>query len=137
MGTRADFYVGRGENAEWLGSIGFDGYPSNIGPEILAATSEEPFRESVRRRIADTKSGTTPDQGWPWPWDNGHLTDYSYAFDDGKVWMSNFGRSWLPATENEPDEWPGSKVAFPDMTAKKNVTLGPRSGLAVFTIPRG
>jgi hypothetical protein len=28
MGTRADFYVGRGKDAEWLGSVAFDGYPS-------------------------------------------------------------------------------------------------------------
>ena len=27
MGTRADFYVGRGDAAEWIGSIAYDGYP--------------------------------------------------------------------------------------------------------------
>lgn len=26
MGTRADFYVGRGENAKWIGSITRGGY---------------------------------------------------------------------------------------------------------------
>lgn len=30
MGTRADFYVGRGEQAEWLGSIAWDGNPGAI-----------------------------------------------------------------------------------------------------------
>jgi hypothetical protein len=31
MGTRADFYVGRGETAEWLGSIAWDGNPGGAG----------------------------------------------------------------------------------------------------------
>jgi len=26
MGTRADFYVGMGKDAEWLGSVAWDGY---------------------------------------------------------------------------------------------------------------
>lgn len=30
MGTRADFYVGKGPNAEWLGSTAMDGYPEGI-----------------------------------------------------------------------------------------------------------
>lgn len=30
MGTRADFYVGVGEQAEWLGSIAWDGNPEGI-----------------------------------------------------------------------------------------------------------
>jgi hypothetical protein len=30
MGTRADFYVGRGETAEYLGSIAWDGYPDGL-----------------------------------------------------------------------------------------------------------
>jgi hypothetical protein len=30
MGTRADFYVGRGPDAEWLGSVAMDGYPSGV-----------------------------------------------------------------------------------------------------------
>lgn len=30
MGTRADFYVGTGANAEWLGSIAYDGHPDTI-----------------------------------------------------------------------------------------------------------
>ena len=35
MGTRADFYVGRGEKAEWVGSIAMDGVP------VLLASGEE------------------------------------------------------------------------------------------------
>ena len=31
MGTRADFYIGKGTDAEWLGSIAWNGYPDGIG----------------------------------------------------------------------------------------------------------
>jgi hypothetical protein len=30
MGTRADFYIGRGTEAEWLGSVAWDGYPGGV-----------------------------------------------------------------------------------------------------------
>lgn len=33
MTTRADFYVGVGPQAEWLGSIASDGYPSGVSAE--------------------------------------------------------------------------------------------------------
>lgn len=45
MGTRADFYVGRGTEAEWLGSIGWDGY--EIDDSIHAAKTEEEYRAAV------------------------------------------------------------------------------------------
>ena len=30
MGTRADLYIGRGTDAEWIGSVAWDGYPSGL-----------------------------------------------------------------------------------------------------------
>ena len=33
MDERADFYVGRGEDAEWLGSITWNGYPKALAFE--------------------------------------------------------------------------------------------------------
>jgi len=49
MGTRADFYVGRGETAEWVGSVAWDGYPNEpwgIGrtTDLFTATTEADFR---------------------------------------------------------------------------------------------
>lgn len=35
MGTRADFYVGRGKDAEWIGSVAFDGYPDGFERDDL------------------------------------------------------------------------------------------------------
>lgn len=140
MGTRADFYVGRGADAEWLGSVGMDGYPSGVfGPDcddLPAELDEAGWRAYVARHIASEGHGTTPDQGWPWPWDDSGTTDYAYAFDDGSVWASNFGSEWFNPAEEPEDDLPET-AAFPDMTARKNVTYGPRSGAIFLSVRPG
>lgn len=140
MGTRADFYVGRGPQAEWLGSIALDGYPSGVaherypaGQRLLRSLTEAEFRENLSAFFAE-KFGqvTKPEQGWPWPWEDSRLTDYAYAFDGGKVWASSFGREWFDPRQPEPDQEGQSKNAvFPDMKARQRVTLGERSGLII------
>jgi hypothetical protein len=137
MGTRADFYVGHGEQAEWLGSIAWDGYPMGLTDTgILLARNEARFRVAVAEFIGARNDGTTPEQGWPWPWDNSLTTDYSYAFDSGVVYASCFGSAWWKATEPQPerDDDDIPKVAvFPDMTTRKRVTYGSRSGVLIVT----
>src|SRR5690348_12684803 len=97
MGTRADFYIGTGEQAEWLGSIAFDGYridemkkadtSSNADLsacwQIKTAKTADEFRAAVAALLAVNDDATTPDQGWPWPWETSRTTDYAYAFVDG------------------------------------------------------
>jgi hypothetical protein len=99
---------------------------------VLGATTEDDFRARVASLLAGRKDGTTPDMGWPWPWEDGRLTDYSYAFDAGKVWVSAFGHAWFDPADPPEDVHAGGKVPFPDMTARRRVTLGDRSGLIVF-----
>lgn len=120
MGTRADFYVGRGESAEWIGSIALDGYPTGVARPVLASASEKQFRFDVAELLRNCTHGTTPDQGWPWPWNDSRTTDYAYAFDDGQVFASAFGRKWFPVAAGEPGEdsdyWASGKVAvFPKL----------------------
>lgn len=135
MGTRADFYVGRGEQAEWLGSIAWDGYPDGVVEAVLKATNAETYRDEVARFLASHTDATLPDQGWPWPWEDSQLTDYSYAFDGERVWMSPFGHGWQPADEPEPEEGEDvPKVAFPNMKDRQKVTFGPRSGVILFGV---
>jgi hypothetical protein len=144
MGTRADFYLGRGPKAEWLGSIAWDGYPGGIPNKVLNSWTDDEFRERVAEFSATRKDWTSPEQGWPWPWENSATTDYAYAFEDDGVWVSRFGRVWVRADQPEPSEydendneipdfWPKGNPAelFPDMTELMNVTWGKRSGLIV------
>lgn len=138
MGTRADFYVGRGETAEWLGSIAMDGYPDGIDDAVKGSSTEAQYRAAVAAFIAADDRGTTPEMGWPWPWEDSRTTDYAYAFvandapGSGAVWASSFGHRWFLVQREEPDDEPGEKVAvFPNMKSRQNVTMGPRSGLIV------
>jgi hypothetical protein len=136
MSTRADFYVGRGEIAEWLGSIAFDGYPGGNPKILFASVDENNYRERVGSLAQSCSSHwTSPEDGWPWPWETSRTTDYAYAFDDGQVWYSCFGRSWQTDPESDLSHESSEEVPFPDMTDRMNVQLfGPRSGLLVLTL---
>ena len=150
MGTRADFYVGRGANAEWIGSIAYDGYEGGeAGQLLLSVTSEADFRAKVAQ-LSKRDDFTSPERGWPWTWEDSRTTDFAYAWD-GQTWCSLFGYGWrtlvdmrIHAAEHqrwaesddeeapEPELWDRTKTAvFPDMTDRQRVTLGKRSGVLV------
>jgi len=132
MGTRADFYVGRGPAAEWIGSVAFDGDPGSFKESgITKATTEESYRSIVAAELKQRDDATLPEQGWPWPWENSLTSDYAFAFDGGQVWAH--GCCWFPADGHEPDEVHACPQdgGFPDMTALQKVTMGKRSGLIV------
>lgn len=141
MGTRADFYVGRGEEAEWLGSVGFDGYPAGIESYVFNATTEQDYREAVTNFLdQETYHATKPEMGWPWPWGDSRTTDYAYAFEDGKIYASSFGHPWFVVdleADNFGDKdeagWNESArtIIFPNMRKYKNVAYDQRSG-AIF-----
>jgi hypothetical protein len=137
MGTRADFYVGRGEKAEWLGSIAWDGYPDGIAQKLLRSKSEEDYRFNLKEFFKERDDATLPEDGWPWPWEDSNTTDYAYAFDGGKVWASGFGRKWFNPLKKEPkvkDNDSGRHQVFPNMKSIQKVTLGKRSGVIVMGI---
>jgi hypothetical protein len=149
MGTRADFYIGKGKDAEWIGSIAWDGYRDGIPDPILNAKRPGVFRQRVTAWLKTRDDATFPADGWPWPWNNSGTSDCSYWFFGGHchdVWekYSDTGPRFVPCDEPEPrwghrgaDEdrqmarWLKGRVAveFPDMSEKKRVTMGPRSGL--------
>lgn len=147
MGTRADFYAGKGAEAEWLGSIAWDGDRDGIPESILHAKDEAVFRAEVASFIAGREDGTKPEDGWPWPWDDSGTTDCHYWHFDGRTWEGRgedrrYGEVYVPADEPEPDwdsgeedelyaAWLGNreKVVFPNMSARKSVTMGKRSGV--------
>ncbi len=136
MSTRADFYLGRGSEAEWLGSIAFDGYPDGDGPQaVIFAGKPEDFRSDVARILSERDDATVPEDGWPWPWNDSKTTDYSYAFDGGHVWASCFGGVWFDPRLPEPEDSNTKKenTSFPDMSGRKNVAWDNRSGLIVVT----
>ena len=140
MGTRADFYIGRGLEAEWLGSIAWDGYSEGIPDDILNQGSEESYRKDVNQFISSREDGTLPEQGWPWPWEDSQTTDYSYAFENGQVHASCFGYNWFDPTEPEPedscDNEKDKTTIFPNMKDIQKVSLGDQSGVIFFSVAK-
>ena len=143
MGTRADFYVGRGTEVEWLGSVAWDAYPDGLPDWLKGSGSEPEFRENVHKFLTKRNDATFPSDGWPWPWKDSGTTDYTYAFDEGVVWASHFGSPWWSPPDAEP-EWDDEKDDYadeefrnsprpvhPDMSNVQNVTYGSRSGITI------
>lgn len=140
MGTRADFYVGTGKTAVWIGSLAWDGYRIDQMTHndsfksldnmecwaIKSAVTEAAFRQAVAKLLAMNEDGTTPDQGWPWPWDDSGNTDYAYAFVDGACKVFPWGCEKMINDDGEEDC--GPQLEWPNMRDKKNVTFGKRSG---------
>lgn len=142
MGTRADFYVGRGESAEWLGSITWDGYPDGISEAVFNVATEDAYRIEVTEFFTGRSDVTYPNEPWPWPWETSATTDYAYAFDGGTVYGSSFGGAWFevdPASESygEPEEDAGPKAAFPDMSERKGDIdhIMRKSGMIIVSFP--
>jgi hypothetical protein len=131
MGTRADFYIKTKDkdsddfDYEWLGSIGWDGYPSGIDKSILKATRIKDYRILVKDYIVQ-EGGTLPEQGWPWPWKTSATTDYAYILYRGKVWASCFGGLLFDPLKREP-----MPPEYPDMSEIQKVAQAgsQRSGL--------
>ncbi len=128
MGTKADFYIGRGVHAAWLGSIAYDGSPwFHVCQPIMAATDSDAYLaaiELILRRGA--REPICPSAGWPWPWKTSAGSDYAYTFDAGTVWVSDgcswvSGEAYLMGARGVPDGG-----VFPDMT--RNQRVDPRFG---------
>lgn len=146
MGTRADFYVGRGDKAEWIGSIAYDGDPEDYDG-ITSSTTEADYREKVSKELASRDDATLPEQGWPWAWDDSGTTDYAIAFDAGRVFHTDSMRSspeevWvLPEVERDDNGFPleHSGIALhPNMAHLRRLAPpgSTRSGFMLFGFPK-
>ena len=138
MGTRVDFYVGKGLSAKWIGSIGNDGFrPSKggaqgVGLALINAKTETKFRSAIRKLMDKFSDHVPAEKGWPWPWDDSSITDCSYWFFDNQVWdvhckFEPCGPVWVPCSDPEPNGDTGERyesVVYPNMSAIRNVRGG-------------
>jgi hypothetical protein len=151
--TRADFYVGEGPDADWLGSIAFDGYAAAVdmdAPRIFAASTEAEYRNAVSQFLVERDDATMPEEGWPWPWETSGATCCAYTWMDGHVWGSSMGRPWFliqddldcygeprdPSDEPEMDPDREKKIVrgapvFPNMRDRTHVRWDRGPGLTV------
>lgn len=98
MPSKADFYTGIGDDAEWIGSVMINGSPWHVPLEILIQVNKSTYEEAAIDFIAFL-NGYLHDRGekWPHPWCDSRMTDYSYLFDhrQEKVVMFQSGTSIL------------------------------------------
>jgi hypothetical protein len=147
MGTRADFFVGIGPTAEWIGSVSYDGWSDTSGAGVgpLSSTSEAAFRAAVEHVLSTWHPPVTrPEEGWPWPWEDFRTTDYAYAWDParGPV-VSEFGHVWLTPQEllDLPRDMPygGQRELrddeVRDMRGHKKADILAKSGLMLLKVP--
>jgi hypothetical protein len=91
----ADFYVGLGDDAEWIGSLGDLGTPSHqdrfglFGPPVTGdAYTEASFRDIVGSIVGaaiEDGYGWDASYGWPWGHPDSNGTDYAYAYVNGTI----------------------------------------------------
>lgn len=111
MGTRIDYYIGVGQEAEWIGSETHNGFfiEEEKDHPIHLATTAEDFKKAVHAKMNESpQCSKWPKDGWPWSWDTSDTTDVVCCFYEGQVKVFQFD-------EKRAIEWP-------DMSAIKNVT---------------
>jgi len=96
--SKADFYVGTGTEAEWLGSLLCNGSIWYIPLEILIQINKTMFEELTLEFLRN-RGGIVPDEGgyWPHMWEDSLMTDYAFIFDleTQKVCMHQRGVDFL------------------------------------------
>ncbi|MCP3800712.1 hypothetical protein NLX83_15700 [Allokutzneria sp. A3M-2-11 16] len=93
----ADFYIGRGHDARWIGSLEGVASPralaeTEYGSDVLGCQTASDFDAWARQVMDDsgcpsTPSDQRPNRGWPWPYSSSRPTQWTYAFDHGAVWV--------------------------------------------------
>lgn len=111
--NHADFYLGTGPDAVWLGSVADLGGPAEvaaepIGLDLITATHPVLYRERVTRFLADIREAgyalaATPAQGWPW-WPASSAGWYAYTFAVGRVRVSYRGGPWFVPDPHRADD---------------------------------
>jgi len=134
----ADFYIGRGPNAEFIGCIADDGAPEGYDPwgegaldaffRFQSTTDHEFTDEDFRAKVADLPAVHAD---WVHEWNSSRDTPWCYMYDKGTVFVYRFGvemgqlrcnfTRWAPRRVRNDDgtvtTYPGEMVRVPRDTA--------------------
>jgi hypothetical protein len=95
---RADFYVGMGPEAKWLGSVSRCGEIWQVPLSLLIQVNQTMYEEAVAEYI-DYCQGIQGNHVcmWPWDWADSRMTEYSYMYipQHEKIYMSILGGDLL------------------------------------------
>ena len=147
MGTRADFYTakykidGTPYKLKWIGSIAYDGNPDSISQRLLKCVSIQGFKSHFKNFVKFRDDVTWPENGWPWPWDDSSITDYTYIYDDeeNQIFVNAFHGEYDKVTGSYPFVYVGCRnynireknYRLPNMSKLKNIAAAgtARSGV--------
>jgi hypothetical protein len=128
LATTTDFYLGRGDHAEWLGSLSSQCEPDNLlrvppGRRALTATNESIYRAAIADLLTTwrtSENGTAHPcrTWWPWPAATSHGTDWIVTYDpeDGGVFVTiGGGVRWEPVDPHNPCEPGTDYIGSPDL----------------------
>lgn len=155
----ADFYLGRGADAQYLGTrrgavrphcdpFGLAADWANtftVGaarPPFYSLTSDEYTEDDFRDAVSILATDTT----WPWQWSDSARTDWAYAYDTGSIYVYHRGvemmvircnhRRWVradiaaPGGSRDKEEFvPRRAASFPGAAARVGLRVV-RSGEA-------
>jgi hypothetical protein len=121
MATKADFYVGDGASAVWIGSIAGNGTPNCIPGRLLASPFAATWKKYAEKFISEHKSGRLPKDGWPWEHNTSACTDYVYSFVDNEVKVAVLGLGWMNPF-NDLHKENCAVLTFPNMS---NLRIAP------------
>ncbi|GAA3040833.1 hypothetical protein [Actinokineospora globicatena] len=145
--AHADFYLGTGPQARWLGSLAESGHPSVLTtvsgtPEILRATTSDAYEAAVETLLADqiatpsefaVQAGRDESASWPWL-----ATDssgwWAYTLVDGQVLACLRDGPWFRPDPHQPDggavtaTGPDADLPTPGERAPGRVTFSWRPG---------
>lgn len=79
--NKADFYVGMGPEADWIGSVSKCGNVYELSTPILLQVNRIMFEELSIEYIKFCE-GVVANHicQWPWQWPDSRMTDFSYIF---------------------------------------------------------
>lgn len=115
MGTPADFYIGKGKQARYLGTVYMDGYPKGLDRAVRNAKTPTEFRCAVNNMLLGGRSAGVPFEVQSEPEASRKdrtLVQYTYVFDNGKVQASHNGNRWFLASKKEPKESAEHSMSF-------------------------
>lgn len=102
--ANADFYLGRGPTARWLGSIDDFGTPDEIAGENLfreprGRYTEQSYLDRVEQILILAGQGAHhplspwPDlRAWPHEYETSQHTDYAFCYTKNAIWVLQRGR---------------------------------------------
>ncbi|MEO1208843.1 MAG: hypothetical protein AAFX78_04795 [Cyanobacteria bacterium J06638_20] len=99
--------------------------------KLVGVETQGRYREVVEEILSSVSHSTTPDQGWPWPWDDSSVTDYAYCWDGSRVVIASDDEL---EEDDEPEPFPRIPFMLPNQSHRRNVALDERSGLVIFGV---